>query len=254
MSPPFPISACVITLNEEANLAACLESLAFCAEAVVVDCGSTDRTVEVAREAGARVVHRDWTGVADQKNHAVAAACYDLVLCLDADERVSPALRASIEALFAAGPCAPGYAMAWRTIYLGTAIHSDRGRARWKTRLYDRRRGRWTGPEPHAHVEVEGQVVRLAGFLDHHTVRDLTHQVEKTNLWTSSAAAAMEAGRRSPLVGAIVRAPWAFVRTYVFRGGFLDGRPGLVGAVLSAYYVFLKYAKLRERRRRSRGP
>lgn len=246
-----PVTACLITLDEERNVGPCLESLSFCDEAVVVDCGSTDRTVEIAEEHGARVLVRDWPGVVEQKNRAVEAASNDWVLCLDADERVTPDLRASIERVMDAGaePCAAGYVLPWETIYLGGPVRSDRGRSRWKVRLFDRRRGRWTGSEPHARVEVDGAIERLKGTLLHHTYRDVAHHVDKMNVWTTAAARAMLGSRRSVLAGVLVRAPWAFVRTYVLCGGFRDGGRGFVVAGMSAYYVFLKYAKLAELRK-----
>ena len=245
------ISACIITLDEARHIGACLESVAFCDEAVVVDCGSTDGTAEIASNHGARVLVRDWPGVAVQKQRAVDAAAHDWVLCLDADERVTPALRASVERALAGDgePAAAGFALAWETRYLGGRVRSDRGRSRWKVRLYDRRRGRWVGREPHAHVELDGAVERLAGSLLHLTYRDVRHHVEKMNAWTTAAAAAMLDTRRSVLFGVLVRPLAAFVKSWLLRGGILDGSRGFVVARMSAYYVFLKYVKLAELRR-----
>ena len=251
------ISACIITLDEARHIGACLDGLAFCDERIVVDCGSTDDTVELARAHGATVLERDWPGVAAQKQRAVDAAANDWVLCLDADERVTPALCASIERAFEKEEGAAGYALGWETWYLGGRVRSDRGRSRWKVRLYDRRLGRWAGAEPHAHVEVDGPVERLEGALLHLTYRDVRHHVEKMNTWTTAAAEAMLGTRGSVLFGVRVRPPAAFLKSWLLRGGILDGARGFVVARMSAWYVFLKYVKLAElrraRRRDSRG-
>ena len=251
------ISACIITLDEARHIGACLESLAFCDERVVVDCRSSDDTVKIARAHGATVLERDWPGVAAQKQRAVGAAANDWVLCLDADERVTPALRASIERTLEGEERTAGYALAWETWYLGGRVRSDRGRSRWKVRLYDRRRGRWAGAEPHAHVEVDGPVERLEGALLHLTYRDVRHHVEKMTAWTTAAAEAMLATRRSVPCGVLLRPPAAVLQGWPLRGGILDGARGFVVARMSACYVVLKSVTLAElrraRRRDSRG-
>jgi len=246
------VSACVIAKDEEENLPACLDALAFCDEVLLLDSGSRDRTVSVARARGARVVETGWPGMVAQKNRAVALAGNDWVLCVDADERVTPRLRASIERALAA-PRAAGYAMAWETVFLGGVVRSDRGRARWKVRLFDRRRGRWVGDEPHGHVEVDGPVERLAGALEHRTVRDLAHAVAKMNAYTTAAAEVLEAKGKSVLFGLLARPPAAFFRSFALRGGFRDGWRGFVVAANAAAYVFVKHAKRYERLRRARG-
>lgn len=246
------ISACIITLDEEAHIGDCLDSVSFCDEAVVVDCGSRDGTVETAKARGATVLVRDWPGVALQKQRAVDAAHHDWVLCLDADERVTPTLRASIERVLAGDegePRAAGFELGWETRYLGGRVRSDMGSSRWKVRLFDRRRGRWGGAEPHARVEVDGPVERLEGALLHHTYRDVRHHVAKMNAWTTAAAEAMLDTNRSVLFGVLVRPGAAFVKSWLLRGGILDGSRGFVVARMSAYYVFLKYVKLGALRR-----
>ena len=247
-----PLSACVITLDEEERLGACLDGVrGLCDDVVVVDCGSTDRTVEIARAHGARVLRRDWPGMVAQKNRAIDAAQHDWVLSVDADERVTADLRASIRRVLDRDDAAraAGYEMAWETWFLGGRIRSDRGRARWKLRLFDRRRGRWVGEDPHGHVALGGRVERLGGKLRHRPYQDLAHHAAKLGPYTTAAAASLADQRRSVLFGLIVRPPAAFVRTYLLRGGILDGGRGFVSAALTAYYVFVKYAKLSELRR-----
>ena len=247
------LSVCIITLDESRHIGACLESASFGDEAVVVDCGSGDETVEIARARGATVLVWDWPGVAVQKQRAVDAATHEWVLCLDADERVTPALRASIERALQGDPAAAGFELGWETRYLGGRVRSDRGRSRWKVRLFDRRLGRWGGAEPHARVELDGPSERLAGPLLHLTYRDVRHHAEKMNTWTTAAAEAMLDTNRSILFGVLIRPLAAFVKSWVLRGGILDGSRGFVVARMAAYYVFLKYVKLAELRRARDG-
>ena len=165
---------------------------------------------------------------------------------------MTPALRVSIERARRDDPPVAGYALGWETWYLGGRVRSDRGRSRWKVRLYDRRRGRWAGAEPHAHVELDGPDERLDGALLHLTYRDVRHHVEKMNAWTTAAAEAMLDTKRSVLFGVLLRPPAAFVKSWLLRGGLLDGSRGFVVARMSAWYVFLKYVKLAELRRARR--
>ncbi len=248
------LAACVIAMDEEDRLVACLESLAFCDEIVVVDSHSTDRTREVAAEHGARVIERDWPGFGAQKAFAVASAGCDWVLCLDADERVSDELRREIEALRAAG--FPGHA-AWRmprcSRYLGRWIRHGTWYPDLQLRLFDRRRGAWAERAVHEEVEVQGSVGRLSGDLLHEPYRNLSEHLATIDRYTTLAAkAAHERGRRARIANLLVNPAWRFWRFYLLRAGFLEGWRGLVLAFLAAHYVRLKYAKLmalnRERR------
>lgn len=251
----IPISACIIAKNEADRIGPCLESVSFCDEIVVLDSGSTDRTQAICREAGARVIEVDWPGWVAQKNRAVDAAHYDWILSVDADERVDPDLRHSIEALRngALGRAgAPGaYAVARKVRYLGRWLRHGGWYPEWRVRLFHRARARWGGIDPHDRVEVEGHHERIrGGDLEHHTYRSLEDQIAQINLHTQAAADDLfRRGRRSGLWPALVRPPFHFVRPYVFRLGFLDGWPGFVMAVMRSYYVFLKYTKLWEIRR-----
>jgi len=245
----FRISACIITCDEEDRLGPCLDSLAGVAdEIVVVDSGSRDRTRELARERGARVVERGWPGHVEQKNHAIAAAAHDWVLSLDADERLSPELEASITALKTRGPGAErGYFLNRHTEYLGRWINHGGWYPQWRLRLFHRGAGRWTGENPHDRVEVEGACGKLEGDLLHHTYRSLSDHVRTINSFTSIAARERyRAGRRFRVTSTLVGPAWRFFRMYVLRLGFLDGVAGLVLAIMAGYYVFLKHAKLLE--------
>jgi glycosyltransferase involved in cell wall biosynthesis len=249
---------CVITRDEEQNLARCLASARFADDVVVLDSGSTDRTVEVARAAGARVFVEPFRGHVAQKNRAVELAKHDWVLSLDADEELTPQLRESVErALATAGEAdatgngaARGLAafeLPRKTCYAGRFVLHSGWWPEWKVRLFDRRRARWGGEDPHDRVEVDGRVERLDGALHHYAYRDLGHHVEKVNRYTTTMARGMaERGVRSSAFAMVARPLGAFLRMYVLRRGFLDGTRGFVLATVGAFYVFLKYAKLWE--------
>ena len=241
------ISGVVITLDEERSLARAIHSMAFCDEIVVVDSGSTDRTVEIARELGARVVTREWTGYAEQKNFAASQASHDWILSLDADEEVSPALARSVRELQRASDRAAGYVFPRRARYLGRWIHHSGWYPDAKVRLYDRRRGRWVGDFVHESVTVDGPVARLDGDLLHYTCETFEQHIATVNRYTTLAARQMRRGGRRPGLLAILTAPpWTIFRTYVLRLGFLDGFAGVLIAVMAGFYVFSKYAKARE--------
>jgi glycosyltransferase involved in cell wall biosynthesis len=247
-----PLSVCIITRDEERNVAACLESVAFADEILVVDSESTDRTREIAAAHGARVIVQPFLGHVQQKQFAVDRASHDLVLCLDADERVDAVLARAIEdARSAAGDGAiAGYAVNRHTHHLGGFVDHGGWFPEWRVRLFDRRRGRWTGTDPHDRVEVDGAVRKLPGELLHYAYRDLSHHVAKIDSYTTIMAARRdERGERASLAKLVLRPPARFVRMYLLRGGFRDGTRGFVIAAMGAFYVFLKYAKLWERQR-----
>ncbi len=244
-----PLSAVIITHNEEHKIGAALASVAFCDEVVVVDGGSTDRTREIALGAGARlVVSTPWPGFVAQRNVAVQAATHDWVLAVDADERVTAALREEIQQLRATGFPADGYRIPRVAFYLGRWIRGTDWYPDAQLRLFDRRRGRWQGGLIHESVVVEGKVARLRGDLEHFTYEDVSDHLATidryTTLWAEQEFAA---GRRATVLHAPLGAFWAFVRNYVVRGGVFLGEVGLTISVLNSYYTFVKLAKLRER-------
>lgn len=242
-----PISAVIITLNEERRVAAALESVRFCDEVLVMDAGSTDRTREIAAAAGARVEARPWDGFTAQRNHAVAAARHDWVLAVDADERVTPALRAEIEALRASGFVHAGYRIPRMAFYLGRWIRGTDWYPDPQLRLFDRRRGRWEGGLVHESVRVEGPVGRLRNDLEHYTYESVADHMATIDRYTTLwARQAHDEGKRSGPLDGCVASTWAFIRNYVVRGGFLLGEAGLTVSTFNAYYTYAKLAKLRE--------
>lgn len=256
----LPISCCLIAGNEERDLPDALASVDFVREIViVVDERTTDRTEEVARASIATgqelvLVREPWRGHVAQKNRALELATREWALCLDADERVSPELRESIVALFREGePAAEGYEMNRLTRYLGVWVRGGGWYPDRKLRLVRRERARWAGTDPHDHLGVEGSRERLEGDLLHLSFHEVADHVEKLDQYTSIAAARMhEKGRRGALSRMLLQPPWKFFRMFILKGGFRDGRVGLILATLGSFYVFLKYAKLRERQVRER--
>jgi glycosyltransferase involved in cell wall biosynthesis len=245
MAAPLPLSLCVITRDAAAELADCLASASFAADIVVVDAGSRDDTVEIARRFGARVVVRDFDGFGAQKNAAVAAAANDWVLCLDADERVTPQLALSIAETLAK-PDAAAYAMARRNRFLGRWLAHGEGYPDWNVRLFDRRRARWSDDAVHEHVLANGIVERLRGDLLHQSAESLDAYVAKQNRYTTLQAQEMHArGERASAVRLVLSPLVRFVRFYVVRLGFLDGVAGFVHIAIGAFASFMKYAKLR---------
>jgi len=250
---PLPISLVVIAQNEEARLEDCLRSARFCADRFVLDGGSTDGTVELARRLGARTGHRPFDGFISQRRAAVAGARHDWVLCLDADERVSPELADEIRGLFAAGfPRHQGYDFPRLAFHLGRWIRHGGWYPDRKLRLFRRDRARFTGREPHDHIEVEGIIGHLRGDLLHYPYRDLAQHLERMERYTRIAAERLhEEGRGGATAQWLLRPPLAFLRSYLFRAGFLDGRAGLRLASLDARYHRLRFGKLRKLRRAS---
>lgn len=242
-----PISACVITLNEADRIEACLDSLAFCDEIVVLDSGSSDATRELAAARGARVLTRPFDGYRTQKDFAVASARHDWVLCLDADERVTAVLRASIEAARAGGfVAAAGFRFARATEYFGAFLRHGNAYPDRVLRLFDRRRGGWRGGrEIHEHASVDGAVATLAGELEHRAYRSLGDQLRRLESYARLMAADMHArGRRAHWWNLLLNPLWRFVRGYLLRAGFLDGWRGLVFAWVEANYVRQKFIML----------
>ena len=248
-APPVLLSACVITRDEADRIDECLGSLAWCAERLVVDSHSTDATRTRAAACGARVIERDWPGHAAQKEFAIRAARYDWVLCIDADERVSPTLQAEIAALAAGGFAgAAGWSVPRLSRYLGGWIRHGTWYPDRSIRLFDRRRWRFV-PNPsydlHERVVLDGPCGTLRHNLLHAPYRSLSEHLQTIDRYTTIMAQGLQERGRRASVSDLVLHPWAsFAKSYVLKAGFLDGWRGLLLAYLEAHYVRLKYAKL----------
>jgi len=238
------ISALIITKDEEANIRECLASLTWVDEIVVVDAASRDRTVEICREFTDRVFSHDWPGFGPQKNRALAYATGDWVFSVDADERVSPELRAEIlTALSSAGPDA--YEMPRLSWYCGRFIRHSGWRPDYVLRLFRRGQGRFSEDLVHERVLVEGRVGRLNNDLVHYSFRDLEQVLAVVNRYsTLGAAQKFAAGQRAGLAKAITHGLAEFFSTYLLKGGFLDGRQGLMLAISNGEGTYYKYLKL----------
>lgn len=241
----MPVTATVITLNEAAHIEACLASLAWADEIIVVDSGSTDGTPELARRAGATVISREWPGYAAQKDFAATQATHDWIVSVDADERVTPALADEIRAVTASPDGKVGFRVPRITFHLGRWIRTTDWYPDYQLRVYDRRHASWAPRRVHESVTARGPVGQLAAHLEHYAYRDLAHHHDTMQRYTTLAAQQMfEEGRRASLFDLAVHPLAAFLRNYVLRRGFMDGGPGLIVSAMNAHYVFLKFAKL----------
>ncbi|MBI2216385.1 MAG: glycosyltransferase family 2 protein [Candidatus Rokubacteria bacterium] len=245
------LSVTIVTWNEEERLAACLESVTWADEIIVVDAGSEDKTVEIARGFTDQVFTRSWVGFAAQKNFALDRASGDWVLSLDADEAVTPELRDEIVKILASGEGPAGYAVPRRNVFWGRWVRHGRLYPDWQIRLFRRGRGRFVDRSVHESVAIDGTVGRLDGALVHRSYRDVADFLARTNRYTTLAADEwVRAGRSVGLGDLAVRPLGRFLSMYLVHRGFLDGWRGFLLAVLYAYYVFIRSAKIWERARR----
>jgi glycosyltransferase involved in cell wall biosynthesis len=238
------LSAIVIAKNEAANIAECLDSLAFCDERIVVDGGSDDGTAALAEAKGACVVvSREWSGFGPQKNFALSLASGDWVLSLDADERVSPALAREIGAAIASGR-ADAYEMPRLSRFCGREMHFSGWYPDYVLRLFRRGKARFSDDAVHEHVTCDGSLDRLKEPLLHRPVTRLEDALSRMDLYSTAGADMLIASRRRvTFMSGILHGLWTFLRTYVLRAGFLDGREGFLLAVANAEGTYYRYMK-----------
>ena len=247
----MPLSVAIITRNAAALLERCLASVAFAEEVVVVDSGSTDGTVELAARHGARVVRKEWLGFGAQKQFAVDAASHEWVLCVDADEWLSPELSEDIVAELKA-PRGFVYAIPRRNRFLGRWLKHGEGYPDWNVRLFHRERARWGGETIHEKIVTRSPVLRLRGDLLHDSAETLEKYLDKQNRYTSLQAESLRAaGRRANALQLVLSPLLRFIKFYLLRLGFLDGVPGLVHVTIGCMNSFNKYAKLKALERAS---
>jgi glycosyltransferase involved in cell wall biosynthesis len=243
------IAAAVITRNEERNVEACLRSLGWVDELLVVDAESLDRTVELARRHSSKVFVRPWGGYGPQKNFAMDQAGADWILLVDADERVSAALREEILTLVSANPAADAYRIPRRNYYYGQWMRSAGQYPDRQLRLVRRGRGRYNDLPVHEHLDVEGPTDDLQGHLEHFSHPTVvSHEIKIETYSTLSAEERIHAGKpRAGWYHLLINPLWAFMKIYLLRGGYRDGFRGFLMSGFSAAHVMLKYAKLWER-------
>jgi len=243
-----PLSVVVTTLDSADTLPACLASVAWAEDIVVLDSGSTDATRRIAEAHGARFLTRPFTGYSEQKQAAIDLARHDWVLLLDSDEKLAEGGEDALRAVLA-DPDRWGYVL-WRREWLFWRWQSPRSRLNHYVRLFDRRHARMNGLKVHETVAVDGPVRQLDVMIDHYGERDITGRTHKANRYSSLQVEDLERRGVGQLKLRLVCYPWiAFVRYYFLRGHWREGWAGFVAARVHAFYAFLKYAKLYEVRR-----
>lgn len=239
------VSVVIITLNAEAQIQKCLDSVRFATEIIVLDSGSQDRTVEICRTYTEQVYQTDWPGFGIQKNRGIDLATGHWVLVLDADEYLTPELQQEIQAIVnTESSSAVAYKMLRHSTFMGKIIRHGDWRNDWITRLFQRGAARYTEDRVHEKLCVQGEVSCLQGVLLHDTVTSVEDSLRKLNQYSTLGAEQRVAkGRGGNLLTAIVHGAWTFVRSYIVRRGFLDGQEGYLIALLTAQGSFYKYIK-----------
>ncbi len=246
------LSVTIITFNSASQIEACLESVKFADDIVIVDSGSRDATLDIAKRRGARVIHQDWLGYGKQKQFAVAQARHRWVLCVDADERVSDTLRASIQTALQA-PRDNAYRMPRRNRFLGRWLAHGEGYPDWSLRLFNRDHANWSDDSIHEKVVARTPVGTLNGDLLHESQTSIAEYLEKQNRYTTLQAQQLyERGKHASTAKMWLSPMFRFIKFYFVRGGFLDGVAGLTHIAIGCFNTFTKYAKLRELHQRGR--
>ncbi len=240
------LSVIIITKNEEGAIGECLASVAWADEVIVVDSGSTDKTIEICKSYGAKVyIFNDWLGFGYQKNRALGFATNEWILSIDADERVSNKLRHDIEAAISTNPVNTAFRMPRKSSYCGQFIQHSGWWPDYVTRLFPRVTAKFSDDLVHEHILFNGEIKTLNEPLMHISYTDLEEVLDKTNRYSSDSAQMLFIlGRRASLGQAILRGFWAFIRTYFLRLGFLDGNMGFILAISNAETTYYKYLKL----------
>ena len=240
------LSVTIITKNEEAAIVACLESIAWADEIIVVDSGSTDKTIEICKAHGANVhSSREWPGFGPQKNLALSLASHDWVLSIDADERVSSNLRDEIQQVLSLNLQNTAFRIPRSSSYCGQFMRHSGWSPDYVLRLFPKALGRFSDNIVHEHVIFNGEVRTLKNPILHISYTNLEEVLDKTNRYSSDGAQMFaERGKKSSLSKAVLHGLWTFFRTYVLRLGFLDGRMGFILAVSNAETTYYRYLKL----------
>jgi glycosyltransferase involved in cell wall biosynthesis len=247
-----PISATLITCNEEQNIADALRSIAWADEIIVVDSGSSDSTLDICRQFTDRILHRDWIGYVDQKNFAVKNARNDWIFSLDADERSSPELSGEIRELARNGFESKGYRIPRLTNFMGRWIRHGDWYPDYQLRLFNRRFGKWEGGRVHESFRLSENSGLLKGDIHHYTYRSLSEYLKRLETYTALAANDyQQRGEKTTPLKLLGNPTGAFIKAYLLKRGFLDGTPGFMVAVMGAVSVFFKYAKLWELQRKT---
>lgn len=247
MNSTIRLSVIIITLNEVDNIRACLESVAWADEIVVLDCGSEDDTIAICREFTSKViVNRQWPGFGPQKNMALDHATGEWVFSIDADERVTPQLKKEIESIIHSDSTKYNiYSVPRQAFFLGKAMKHGGWWPDYVARLFPRGRARFSKDLVHEKIIFEGKAIRMKHPLLHHSYTSLEQVLDKVNCYSSAGARqAVQQNRRGSLGKALMRGAWAFFNAYMVRAGFLDGQEGFIAAISKAEGTFYKYLKI----------
>lgn len=253
------VSAFIICCNEERQIRRCLESITWCDEIVVVDSGSTDRTLDICREFTDKVVHRSWEGYISQKSYALSLCKSEWILNIDADEEVSPELARELQELLERDArsrlSTNGFLLNRAVYFLNRWWRKGGWYPEYRLRFCRRSATSWSGEEPHEKAAVVGKTARCQGELYHYTFSDIADYVRRTNTLSSNATATLlRKGVRPSLINIIGRPIARFIKFYILKQGFREGVAGLIVAAIEAFGVMLKYAKLWEARHASQKP
>ncbi len=248
------VSACVMTFNNDEQIEECLKSVTWADETVVVDSFSTDRTIDICRNYTDRVYQRKWPGFKDQSNYTMSLAQYEWILFMDADERITPELYSEIQSHLNDASCDwSGFYFPRKTLYLGKWINHGDWYPAYDLRLYKKEKGCWVR-EPHAKIQLDGKAKYLKQDMLHFSYKNLSGQLHTIDKYTDMSASEMEKEGTGFVTCQLVFRPlFRFIKGYIFKRGFMDGVPGFVAAITTSFYVFMKYAKLRESRTKDTG-
>ena len=243
-----PVTVTVITLNASQHIRQCLESVRWADEIVIVDSGSTDDTLTIARTFTDRIVHHDWAGYGPQKQFAVSQAQHDWILSLDADESLTPELAENTRRLLQEGPSLYAYQLRRCNQFMGHWLRHGEGYPDLVLRLFDRRHACWSDDVVHEKIIYNGHVGELAGDLLHRSENGIAAYIDKQNRYSSLQAEKLYGqGVRASVAQLLFSPTLRFIKFYFIRCGFLDGLPGLVHISIGCFNSFIKYAKLREK-------
>lgn len=239
------LSAVIITKNEEHNIKRCLNSIKnFTDEIVIVDSGSTDRTLEICRSYSCKIISSEWLGFGKTKKLAVNSATNDWVLAIDADEEVTTELAGEIKSVLLKNDLLAGYRIEWLSYFIKGWIKHSGWNKQYKIKLFDRRKGNFNDSLVHEKVIINGEVGYLKNKLNHYTYLDMNSFISKMNHYTTDGAKMLgDKGERASFFGAYLHGAATFIKIYLLKMGFLDGKLGLVLAANYAFAAYLKYIK-----------
>ncbi len=245
----LPVSVTVLTFNEEENIRLCLESVSWADEIIIIDSGSTDKTLDICKQYTDKVYCKKWAGFVEQKNFATSKTSNDWIFNIDADERVNAELKSSIFKIFQKEDlnAYAAYMINFRCWYLGRWIYHCGWYPDYKPRLFNKRRAEWKGEDPHAMVVPRGKTKKIQGDILHYVYKDISAQINTIqNYSDTSLMNFLKKGKKFRLVNIIFHPLIKFFETYIYKKGFLDGFAGFVISVNSSFYVLCKWAKLWE--------